>query len=176
MLELIARGSATEHHRIPLLLHGSWHGAWCWDEHFLGYLADRGYACHALSVRGARRMLAVNLVKPERVDRVPALVLGAEINTILAARNRLHSNAFRSRAGTIPGYGARHDAGNRMAGGSRTDRQLAHHAPLLGAQLECSVGVISPNMGVTDEIEHSTRSTQRRQPAALGRSGGQAPP
>ncbi|BDE15432.1 MULTISPECIES: alpha/beta fold hydrolase [Mycobacterium] len=52
MLELIARGSATEHHRIPLLLHGSWHGAWCWDEHFLGYLADRGYACHALSVRG----------------------------------------------------------------------------------------------------------------------------
>ncbi|QLL06173.1 alpha/beta hydrolase [Mycobacterium vicinigordonae] len=53
MLEVIAKGSATERHRTPLLfVHGSWHGAWCWDEHFLGFFADRGYACYAPSVRG----------------------------------------------------------------------------------------------------------------------------
>jgi len=37
----------------PLLfLHGAYAAAWCWDEHFLGYFAERGYASHALSVSG----------------------------------------------------------------------------------------------------------------------------
>lgn len=37
----------------PLLfVHGKWHGAWCWAEHFLPYFAERGYACVALSLRG----------------------------------------------------------------------------------------------------------------------------
>jgi len=53
MLERIDKGSATESHPVPLLfVHGAWHGAWCWDEHFLDFFADRGYACHALSLRG----------------------------------------------------------------------------------------------------------------------------
>ncbi|MBN1658557.1 MAG: alpha/beta fold hydrolase [Anaerolineae bacterium] len=29
-----------------------WHGAWCWDDFFLPYLAQHGYAAHALSLRG----------------------------------------------------------------------------------------------------------------------------
>jgi pimeloyl-ACP methyl ester carboxylesterase len=53
MLEVIDKGSATEAHPVPLLfVHGTWHGAWCWDEHFLDFFADRGYACYALSLRG----------------------------------------------------------------------------------------------------------------------------
>lgn len=40
----------------PLLfLHGAWHGAWCWDEHFLPYFAGHGYASYALSLRGHGR-------------------------------------------------------------------------------------------------------------------------
>lgn len=37
----------------PLLfLHGAYAAAWCWDEHFLPFFAERGYASHALSVSG----------------------------------------------------------------------------------------------------------------------------
>lgn len=39
--------------RPPLLfVHGAWHGAWCWDEHFLRYFARRGWHSYALSLRG----------------------------------------------------------------------------------------------------------------------------
>ena len=37
----------------PLVfVHGAWHGAWCWDEHLMGWFAERGYDCHAVSLRG----------------------------------------------------------------------------------------------------------------------------
>ena len=56
MLEVIDRGSAGESHPVPLLfVHGAWHAAWCWDEHFLGYFAERGYRAVALSFRGHGR-------------------------------------------------------------------------------------------------------------------------
>jgi pimeloyl-ACP methyl ester carboxylesterase len=52
MLEVIDKGSATAAHPVPLLfVHGSWHAAWCWDEKFLGFFADRGYRAVALSLR-----------------------------------------------------------------------------------------------------------------------------
>ena len=35
-----------------LFVHGAWHGAWCWAEHFLPYFADQGLSAHALSFRG----------------------------------------------------------------------------------------------------------------------------
>jgi len=36
VLEVIEKGQCTETHPVPLLfVHGAWHGAWCWDEHFL---------------------------------------------------------------------------------------------------------------------------------------------
>jgi pimeloyl-ACP methyl ester carboxylesterase len=61
-LEVIQRGQATDQHPAPLLfVHGAWHAAWCWDEHFLDYFARHGYAAYALSLRkhggssGARR-------------------------------------------------------------------------------------------------------------------------
>ncbi|MGD0142979.1 MAG: alpha/beta fold hydrolase [Rhizomicrobium sp.] len=50
-LEIISRlagGRAT-----PLLfVHGAWHGAWCWDVHFLEFFTRNGYDAHALSLRG----------------------------------------------------------------------------------------------------------------------------
>ena len=53
MLEVIDKGSSSESHPTPLLfVHGAWHGAWCWDEYFLDFFADRGYRALAVSLRG----------------------------------------------------------------------------------------------------------------------------
>jgi pimeloyl-ACP methyl ester carboxylesterase len=51
-LEVISQ--EPEHARpTPILfVHGAWHGAWCWDEHFLRYFAQHGYRVYALSLRG----------------------------------------------------------------------------------------------------------------------------
>jgi pimeloyl-ACP methyl ester carboxylesterase len=44
-----ARGTPRE---TPLLfVHGAWHAAWCWQEHFLPYFAELGYDCWAFSFR-----------------------------------------------------------------------------------------------------------------------------
>jgi pimeloyl-ACP methyl ester carboxylesterase len=52
-LELITRKPNGKSKAISLLfVHGKWHGAWCWDEHFLPYFASHGYDCIALSLRG----------------------------------------------------------------------------------------------------------------------------
>jgi pimeloyl-ACP methyl ester carboxylesterase len=53
MLEVIDKGCPGESHPVPLLfVHGAWHGAWCWDEHFLDFFVDKGYRALALSFRG----------------------------------------------------------------------------------------------------------------------------
>jgi pimeloyl-ACP methyl ester carboxylesterase len=53
MLEVIDKGACSESHPAPLLfVHGAWHAAWCWEEHFLNYFADKGYQALALSLRG----------------------------------------------------------------------------------------------------------------------------
>ncbi len=52
-LELLTRKSVRKAKATPLLfIHGKWHGAWCWEEHFLPYFAEHGYNCTALSLRG----------------------------------------------------------------------------------------------------------------------------
>jgi pimeloyl-ACP methyl ester carboxylesterase len=61
MLEVIDKGSATAAHPVPLLfVHGGWHAAWCWDENFLGFFADRGYRAVALSLRNHGRSHRTN--------------------------------------------------------------------------------------------------------------------
>jgi pimeloyl-ACP methyl ester carboxylesterase len=53
MLEVIDKGCVSASHPVPLLfVHGAWHGAWCWDEHFLSFFADKGYRALAVSLRG----------------------------------------------------------------------------------------------------------------------------
>lgn len=52
-LEVITREPDHRQFETPLLfVHGAWHGAWCWEEHFLPYFAEKGYQVHALSLRG----------------------------------------------------------------------------------------------------------------------------
>lgn len=52
-LEVIDKGSVSQAHPVPLLfVHGAWHAAWCWDEHFLDFFAERGYRALAVSLRG----------------------------------------------------------------------------------------------------------------------------
>src|SRR5882757_888641 len=53
MLEVIDKGTCSEAHPVPLLfVHGAWHAAWCWDDHFLNFFADKGYRALAVSLRG----------------------------------------------------------------------------------------------------------------------------
>lgn len=51
-IELISARPAPPRRGPPLLLlHGAWHGAWCW-ERAMADLAARGLECHAISARG----------------------------------------------------------------------------------------------------------------------------
>jgi len=53
MVEVINKGSLSESHLAPLLfVQGGQHAAWCWDEHFLDFLAADCYRAIALSLRG----------------------------------------------------------------------------------------------------------------------------
>jgi pimeloyl-ACP methyl ester carboxylesterase len=52
-LEVLRRHPAEPTSRPPLaFVHGAWHAAWCWDEHFLPWFAAAGYEAIALSLRG----------------------------------------------------------------------------------------------------------------------------
>src|SRR5882757_2285721 len=52
----VHRCSCGESHPAPLLfVHGANHAAWCWDEHFLEFFADKGYRALAVSLRGHGR-------------------------------------------------------------------------------------------------------------------------
>jgi pimeloyl-ACP methyl ester carboxylesterase len=53
MLEVIDTMPSGESQKASLLfVHGAWHGAWCWDEHFLDFFAAKGYRSLAISLRG----------------------------------------------------------------------------------------------------------------------------
>jgi len=52
-LEVISREPNTRRFATPLLfVHGTGHAAWCWDENFLPYFAEKGFSSHAVSLRG----------------------------------------------------------------------------------------------------------------------------
>ncbi len=52
-LGVISKYPALNRQSTPLLfIHGMLHGAWCWDEHFLDYFVQHGYASHAVNLRG----------------------------------------------------------------------------------------------------------------------------
>lgn len=52
-IELIKEEPVSDAHPTPILfVHGMWHAAWCWAEHFLPYFAKQGYRSYALSLRG----------------------------------------------------------------------------------------------------------------------------
>jgi pimeloyl-ACP methyl ester carboxylesterase len=52
-LETLTHKPEANPHPTPLLfVHGAWHGAWCWEDHFLPYFAQHGYTSHAVDLRG----------------------------------------------------------------------------------------------------------------------------
>jgi pimeloyl-ACP methyl ester carboxylesterase len=52
-LEIISREPRVLKFDAPLLfVHGSCHAAWCFEENFLPYFAERGFSSHAISLRG----------------------------------------------------------------------------------------------------------------------------
>lgn len=53
-LEVLAHSpEGREPHPAPLLfIHGAYTAAWCWEEHFLPWFAERGYAAYAVSLSG----------------------------------------------------------------------------------------------------------------------------
>ncbi len=58
--------------RYPPLffIHGEFHAAWCWKEHFLPFFLERGFECLALSLRGHGRSRLVDLQKVRFRDYV----------------------------------------------------------------------------------------------------------
>ncbi len=52
-LETFSKLPASNAHATPILfVHGAWHAAWCWQEHFMDYFAQHGYAAYAFDLRG----------------------------------------------------------------------------------------------------------------------------
>lgn len=52
-MEIINRSPKLEKsENVLLFVHGAFHGAWCWDENFLPYFAEKGYNSYAFSFRG----------------------------------------------------------------------------------------------------------------------------
>ena len=52
-LELLRRRPTISERPVPVLfVHGAFSGGWIWDEHFLPYFAEQGYAAYAVSLRG----------------------------------------------------------------------------------------------------------------------------
>ena len=88
-LELISHVPARPAHPTPLLfVHGAFVAAWCWDDHFLPYFAERGFAAHALSLRGhggsagAETLAATSIDDYETDVRRIAQHLGAPVVVI----------------------------------------------------------------------------------------------
>jgi len=51
--EVLARAPKGAAHATPLLfVHGAYTAAWCWEEHFLPFFAEAGYAAYAVSLSG----------------------------------------------------------------------------------------------------------------------------
>lgn len=52
-LEVVSYVPQTLAYQTPILfLHGAWHAAWCWEDYFLPYFAEKGFSAHSMSLRG----------------------------------------------------------------------------------------------------------------------------
>lgn len=79
-LNVLKRGpaDATTNRPPVLLVHGAWHGAWCWEGNYLDWFAERGHPTWALDLRGhgqspARRAMRWNRLR-HYTDDVAAVV------------------------------------------------------------------------------------------------------
>ena len=51
-----------------VLVHGAWHGAWCWQTHFMDHLAAAGHDVVALDLRGHGQSEAVTTMRWNRIS------------------------------------------------------------------------------------------------------------
>lgn len=129
----ILRVDAPDPHATIVLVHGAWHGAWCWQDGFAQRLADRGISSVALSL-------------PEHAGSATGQRLNRQ-------RMRDYVAAVSDLVGTID---APYLAGHSMGGGVvQGFLSLAEHPPISGAALLASMpprGVI----GVTLDVARRT--------------------
>src|SRR6516165_8673357 len=92
MPDVIDRGPSRAQKAPLLFVHGAWHGAWCWDEHFLDYFAAKGYRSPAVNVsKFVLEMLWLNLP------------LGAEDDIVFTQREvRATAAAYHTEAEIYP--------------------------------------------------------------------------
>ena len=97
-LEVIRRPARQARGLPPLLfVHGAYAAAWCWDEYFLPFFSDRGYDCHAVSLRGHGRSAGIGDLDRFGIDdyvadvhavartlRVPPVVIGHSMGGAVA--------------------------------------------------------------------------------------------
>jgi pimeloyl-ACP methyl ester carboxylesterase len=90
-LEVIDEGTITAAHPAPLLfVHGAWHAAWCWNEHFLDFFAESGYRALALSLRGhggSQLPRSVRTSMADYVDDVASVAEGLPSSPVVIAHS-----------------------------------------------------------------------------------------
>lgn len=73
-----------------LLVHGAWHGAWCWEQAFAPYLRDQGLRVHSLDLPGHGRPGPARIGWPaiaDYVDAVEARLQGLEGPVVVAGHS-----------------------------------------------------------------------------------------
>jgi pimeloyl-ACP methyl ester carboxylesterase len=127
-LEVLARMPAGETKPTPLLfIHGAYTAAWCWEEHFLPFFAEAGYAAYAISLSGHGGSRGR--------DRLDSLSIADYVADLAEVAARL----------PVPPVLIGHSMG-----GFVVQKYLEHH-DAAGAVLMCSVppqGLMSAAMGV----------------------------
>ena len=79
--------------KAPMVfIHGSYHAAWCWSEHWFDYFASRGHDCYALSCRGQGRSdvpkgVSVAATLEEHADDVTAFCASLEKPPVLVGHS-----------------------------------------------------------------------------------------
>ena len=67
-LEVIEHKADNKTKETPILLvHGTWHGAWCWKDTFMPFFASQGYDVYALSLRGHGESVSEKSIKVARI-------------------------------------------------------------------------------------------------------------
>ncbi len=128
------RVEAPEARAEIVLVHGAWHGAWCWQQGFADHLAARGISSTSVSLRGHA-----------------GSVVGLRLNRL---RMRDYVDDVRQVVGSLD---APFVAGHSMGGGvvqgflARTDRPSVRGAALLASM---------PPRGVIGVTQHTARTRQ----------------
>lgn len=91
-LEILSRRSDATGDRPGLLfVHGGYHGAWCWDEHFLPWFAARGFDALAVSLRGHARGdnpdVPINCTLDDYADDVKSVIDGLKRPVVLVGHS-----------------------------------------------------------------------------------------